>query len=323
LKTAAKFRTFFRKNVVELAKMTDQFLGLPNAMAEQADVLILPVPHEKTVTYNRGTSAGPKAILAASEQLEFYEEDKCWCPFQYLKVSVLPEIVGSDTDQQFHHDLHETVSLLKQDALFIALGGEHSITPDMVFARMPEGGTVVQIDAHADFRPEYHGSVYNHACPMFRIREKGYSLIQIGIRSLQAFEAEALQDDGQISTWFDRELQKAESWKKLLEQLRSLSGDVYFTIDLDGFDPGLIAGVGTPQPGGLSWHQGLDILECLTDNPNINLRGMDIVELIPEASCVSDMLAAKLVQKMISYWGKAIGADKNQPVGSQQGVEDE
>ena len=56
--------------------MTNQFLALPNAKPDEADVLILPVPYEKTVTYNRGTSAGPKAILAASEQLEFYEEDQ-------------------------------------------------------------------------------------------------------------------------------------------------------------------------------------------------------------------------------------------------------
>ena len=303
--------------------MADQFLALPNARPEEADVLILPVPYEKTVTYNRGTSAGPNAILAASEQLEFYEEDKGWSPFQHLKLAVLPEVVVNEIEEQFHQDLYETVSHLKQDVLFIAIGGEHSITPEMVFARMPKGGTVVQIDAHADFRPVYHGSVYNHACPMFRIRKKGYSLIQVGIRSLHATEAEALLADEQITTFFDRELQKTESWQKLSEQLSSLSGDVYLTIDLDGFDPGLIAGVGTPQPGGLSWHQGLDILEWLTENPNINLRGMDIVELIPEANCVSDMLAAKLVQKMISYWGKSQGADNNPSEGSQQGIDDE
>jgi agmatinase len=303
--------------------MTDQFLALPNADPTEADVLILPVPYEKTVTYNRGTSAGPQAILAASEQLEFYEEDKGWCPLQYLKLAVLDEVATNQIEQEFHQGLYATVSSLNQDNLFIAIGGEHSITPEMVFARMPDGGTVVQIDAHADFRPTYHGSVYNHACPMFRIREKGYSLIQVGIRSLHAIEAEALQEDELVSTYFDRDLQKAENWQKLSDQLRSLSGDVYLTIDLDGFDPALIASVGTPQPGGLSWHQGLDILEFLTANLNIDLRGMDIVELIPEASCVSDMLAAKLVQKMISYWGKSRGADKNQLVGSQQGVDDE
>ena len=303
--------------------MTDQFLALPNADPNEADVLILPVPYEKTVTYNRGTSAGPQAILAASEQLEFYEEDKGWCPMQYLKLAVLEQVATNQIEKEFHQGLYETVSSLNQDNLFIAIGGEHSITPEMVFARMPEGGTVVQIDAHADFRPVYHGSVYNHACPMFRIREKGYSLIQVGIRSLHASEAQALRQDELVSTYFDRDLQKAENWQKLFDQLNGLSGDVYFTIDLDGFDPSLIAGVGTPQPGGLSWHQGLDILECLTDNPNIDLRGMDIVELIPEASCVSDMLAAKLVQKMISYWGKSRGADKKQPVGSQQGTNDE
>lgn len=303
--------------------MTDQFLGLPNVSADLADVLILPVPHEKTVTYNQGTASAPAAILAASEQLEFYEEDKAWCPFKHLKLAVLPEIEQIEPVEAFHENLFTRVNALKKEALFIALGGEHSITPEMVFARMPDGGTVVQIDAHADFRPTYHGSIYNHACPMHRLREKGYQLIQVGIRSLHEKEACAMENDIHISTWFDRALQRPEHWNDLMRQLSQLSGDVYFTIDLDGFDPGLIAGVGTPQPGGLSWHQGLDILQALTDNSNINLRGMDIVEMIPEASCVSDMLAAKLVQKMVSYWGYARGMQLQPATGSQQDIDDE
>ena len=152
--------------------------------------------------------------------------------------------------------MFETVAALRQKPLFLALGGEHSITPEMVFARMPKGGTVVQIDAHADLRPTYHGSVYNHACPMRRIRDKGYKLIQIGIRSLHAIEAAAIASDYGITTYLDRVLQRPEAQQKLHRHLASLIGPVWLTIDMDGFDPALVAGVGTPQPGGLSWYQG-------------------------------------------------------------------
>jgi agmatinase len=305
--------------------MTNQFLSLPNASPAAADVLILPVPHERTVTYKTGTAKGPAAILAASDQLEFYEEDMGWCPTLHMKLCVLEEVSADAGEDEagFHSRLFEAVKALRRDALFIALGGEHSITPEMVFARMPDGGTVVQIDAHADLRPSYGGSVYSHASPMYRVRENGYSLVQIGIRSLHAREAAMTAQDEGISVYFDRALRNPDEWQGLLRHLASLEGPVWLTIDMDGFDPALIAGVGTPQPGGLGWHQGLDILSDLLNNPSVDLRGMDIVELVPEPSRVSDMMAAKLLQKGISYWGKARGFDRRSPTGSQLGAEDD
>jgi len=306
-------------------KRTTQFLSLPNAALVDADVLILPVPHEQTVTYKRGTANGPEAILAASEQLEFFEEDMAWCPLQYMKLAVLPavESVANEPEEVFHRRLFETAGQLPGDALLIALGGEHSITPEMLFARMPKGGTVVHIDAHADLRPAYRGSIYNHACPMYRIRARGYRLIQIGIRSLHENEAVQIESDDGITVWFDRALQRPGVWQQLLDQLASLSGPVWLSIDMDGFDPALIAGVGTPQPGGLSWYQGLDLLQALTENRGVDLRNIDIVELAPEPSRVSEMMTAKLVQKCISYWGKSKGFDQRPAQGSQVGADDE
>lgn len=305
-------------------KTTERFLSLPNFPAEQADVLILPVPYEQTVTYKPGTRQGPQAILAASEQLEFYEEDAGWCPAEHLKLCVLsPVDVEIAPQEAFHNHLHEKVKALPRDNLFIALGGEHSITPEMVFARMPEWGTVVQIDAHADLRPSYHGSIYNHACPMYRLRQKGYELIQIGIRSMHANEAKLIGSDERITTYTDRALQRPEVWQTMIGRLAALEGPVWLTIDMDGFDPSLIGGVGTPQPGGLSWHQGVDILETLMQNDGVDLRGVDILELVPEASRVTDMMGAKLVQKCLSFWGMARGYQQRPANGSQIGVADE
>jgi agmatinase len=158
---------------------------------------------------------------------------------------------------------------------------------------------------------------------MHRLRERGYRLIQIGIRSLHAQEAERIASDDGITTWFDRQLQRPEVWQLMIRQLAGLSGPVWLTIDMDGFDPALIAGVGTPQPGGLSWHQGLDIIETLMHNEAIDLRGVDILELVPETSRVTDMMGAKLVQKCFSYWGKARGYAERPATGSQSGVDDE
>lgn len=306
-----------------------QFLALPSAAVSAADVLILPVLHEQTVTFKPGTAGGPQAIFTASEQLEFYEEDRRWCPLAHMKLAVAAEVrsSASESDEAFHKRLatatRQLSNELRGDALFIALGGEHSITPEMLFVRMPEGGTVVHIDAHADLRPHYQGSIYNHACPMYRIHQRGYHLLQIGVRSLNAAEATLIAEEETITTWFDRTLQQPPQWQQLLTQLAALEGSVWLSFDVDGFDPALIGAVGTPQPGGLSWHQGLDIIEALNNNRNITLRGIDIVELIPEPSRVSDMVAAKLVQKCISYWGKANGYAERPATGSQQGAIDE
>lgn len=302
-----------------------RFMSLPNATPEEADILLLPVPHERTVTFKTGTAGGPEAILAASDQLEFYEEDAGWCPTRHLKVSVLEPLpaYAEEEDDAYHRRLMASVAGLRREPLLLVLGGEHSITPDMLFARMPKGGTVVQIDAHADLRPSYHGSAYNHACPMYRIRARGYQLIQIGIRSLHATEAETIATDRGITTYLDRVLQRPEGYQKMLRQLAALTGPVWLTIDMDGFDPALVAGVGTPQPGGLSWYQGVEIVETLIRNRSIDLRGMDIVELVPEPSQVSAMVAAKLMQKCISFWGKAHGYHRRPAQGSQLQIADE
>ena len=302
-----------------------RYLSLPNAPLAAADVLLFPVPYERTVTYKPGTAAGPAALLAASEQLEFFEEDAGWCPTEYIRISVLPEFTAdpAETEADFHHRLFSYARSLPRNKLLIALGGEHSITPDLVFSRMPETGTVVQIDAHADLRPSYHGSEFNHACPMFRIADRGYDLVQIGVRSLHAREAAMIASTNRIRTFFDRDLCCADRWRQLLDHLGSLTGPVWLTIDLDGFDPALIPGVGTPQPGGLSWHQGVDVIERLMGTPEVDVRGVDILELVPEPSEVSAMTAAKLVQKCLSFWGKAEGLDQRGPEGSQAGVADE
>lgn len=310
----------------KLRRMTtsEHFLSLPNFPADKADVLILPVPYEQTVSYKAGTGQAPAAILAASDQLELYEEDMGWCPAEYLKLCVLlPVSVDSISEETFHQHLHQRVKELPRENLFIALGGEHSITPEMVFARMPEGGTVVQIDAHADLRSIYQGSVYNHACPMYRLRQKGYELIQIGIRSLHAKEAKLIELDQGITAYFDLALQYPETWQEMIQQLSELTGPVWLSIDMDGFDPVSVPGVGTPQPGGLSWHQGVEILMTVMQNDSIDLCGVDILELVPDASRVSDMSAAKLVQKCFSYWGWARGYPQRPADGSQIGVEDE
>ncbi len=277
---------------------TDYFQFLPNSPVDEADILILPVPWEQTVCYKSGTSLAPAAILKATEQLEHYEEDIAWSPMKHMKVCVL-ETIASQTIK-FHTNLTNTVSKLPKDNLLIALGGEHSITPALIKGRMPKNGSVIYLDAHADFRKTYQGSEYSHACAAYQIFTQGYSLIMVGIRSIFEEEVEYLN---KITTFMDRKL----DMEKVIHCISELTGPVWLTIDMDVFNPALVSGVGTPQPGGIDWYQCLDILEAVFFNKNVEIYGMDIVELIPEPSHVSEITAAKIMQKAISFWGKTNG----------------
>jgi len=302
---------------------TSQFLAMPNAPVDAADILILPIPLERTVSFKPGTADAPKAILETTDQLEFYEEDAGWSPFKHMKLSVLPEFADdpSLTDAELHARLAEHVASLPANNLFIGVGGEHSLTPSLVEARMPEPGTVLFLDAHGDMRSSYEGSKYSHACPVNRLLAQGHKIVMAGIRSVYESEVELVEKEPRITLFLDWDLRGKGQWESFLQKVNSLEGPVYLSIDMDVFNPAVVPGVGTPQPGGFFWYQMIEVLESLFSRKKIDLRGVDVVELVPEASRVSEMTAAKLLLKIISFWGSANGFDQKPQTGSQMQIE--
>lgn len=305
-----------------------QFQFLPNAAPKDADVLILPVPLERTVCGRAGTAAGPRAILAASEQLEYYEEDQGWSPFEHLRVAVLEPFDMPITDglEALQHQITSAASALPGidgSKLFVGLGGEHAITPALVAARMQDPGTIVIFDAHADLRTTYQGSAFSHACAAHRLRELGHHIILLGVRSMTNDEAKRIADDLEITAFADRTLASHSGRSSALDILATLTGPVWLSLDMDVFDPTCVPGVGTPQPGGLGWHFVVDCLDRIILRSQAQIRGLDIVELIPESSQVSQVTAAKILQKTISFWGAQQGFQDKPKTGSQSGVEAE
>ncbi|NOR50542.1 MAG: agmatinase [Desulfuromonadales bacterium] len=302
---------------------TLQFLAMPNAPVDEAQVLLLPIPLERTVSFKPGTAKAPKAILETTEQLEFYEEDAGWSPFKHIKLSVLPEFTDdkSQADADLHARLTEHVASLPTDNLFIGLGGEHSLTPSLVAARMPEPGTVLFLDAHGDMRTSYEGSRYNHACPVTRLLEQGHQIVIAGVRSVYESEVELVENEPRITLFLDWDLRGKGQWESFLQKVNSLQGPVYLSIDMDVFNPAVVPGVGTPQPGGFFWYQMIELLESLFSRKQIDLRGVDVVEIVPEPSRVSEMTAAKLLLKIISFWGSTQGFNLKPQNGSQTQVE--
>lgn len=284
------------------------FLGAPvTASYEAARVVILPIPFEATTTYRRGCENGPDAILDASQQVEYYDEE---LDQEVWEVGIYTHEAIADTRQHppvssaaMLEVTQETVYRLMTDGKFvIGLGGEHSITAGIVAAYRQyygdEAFTVVQIDAHGDLRYEYEDSIHNHACVMRRIVDMGLPTVQIGIRSICREEADLIKEK-QLTVFRAREMAAQPDW--LDRAIASIkTPKVFFTIDLDGIDPTLMPGVGTPEPGGLNWYALTTFLRRVFESHQV--IGCDIMELAPISdSVVSEFTAAKLAYKLIGY----------------------
>jgi agmatinase len=185
--------------------------------------------------------------------------------------------------------------------LLVVLGGEHSISAGVArgMARAGLGGFVaVHVDAHADLRDEYEGSPMSHACAARRIVEVA-PIFQIGIRNLSEGEERFRKGSKRVHTVFAEQALASRSYLKDLA--RFVRGkDVYLTIDLDGLDPAEMPAVGTPEPGGLSWSELIEIVRVVCREAK-NVPVADVVELAPiPALKAPDFLAAKLVHKIIA-----------------------
>ena len=288
------------------SQISNNFLGLSEKFStyENSEVFILPVPYEETVTYGKGTAAGPAAILTASQQVEFYDREFKCEPALDFGIHTLPPLTIQETPEENIEFISKNVSEnFKNKKLFVGLGGEHSITfgfvkgIDKIFNQPI---TIIQIDAHCDLRNEYDGSIYNHACVSRRLLEieNVQKILQLGVRSISKSEAEFIEENPKkIRTWFSENVH-SNNWQENFKNEIS-EKNVYLTIDVDGLDPGIISATGTPEPDGLSWKETLEIIRLSSENSNV--IGFDCVELapIPEQHA-SNFATAKLVYKTIS-----------------------
>jgi agmatinase len=280
------------------------FLGLSDedAAYESARAVIFPVPLERTTSYEHGTGKGPDAILEASRYVELYDEELELEPYKEIGIATLPPIDTEDgTLEEVITEIFTAQMALVEDGKFpVALGGEHSLTPPLVaaMAKKYKDLSVLQIDAHADLRDQYHGSPSSHACAMRRVLEV-CPAVQVGIRSISTEEVKAVPKL-KTKIYWAKDIVRAPLKAWIAKVLDDLSSTVYVTIDLDGFDPSLVPATGTPEPGGLDWPQVTSLVRAVSDHRKV--VGMDVVELLPQAGQhASSFLAAKLVYKCLGY----------------------
>ena len=272
----------------------------------RAAVAILPVPYDGTVSYRAGARDGPRAIIEASRYLELYEPDLDLEPSQWgIATLPAPEPDASGPEANISRVEQAVGSLADAGKMPVMLGGEHSLTIGAVRAlsRRHSRLSVLQLDAHADMRDTYQGSRYSHACVMRRVRETldadGGSIVQAGIRSISREEIEHIRKNGVdgVHLYTPGLYRNADTIDELIA---GLGDTVYVTVDLDALDPAIMPAVGTPEPGGLSWQETLDILQAVARRSRI--VGFDVMELAPnEGPAHAAFTAARLTYKLIGY----------------------
>lgn len=286
-----------------------------------ARVFVLPVPFDATTCYRPGTREGPQAIIDASRNLELYDPDLGTSPAEVgiHTLRAVEPIMGDSTAmvarvEQVSGTIFETGRILA------ALGGDHSTSIGILralTARKP-GISVLQIDAHADLRDEYEGNPLSSATVMRRVVDMGARTAQVGIRSMSAPEAELVRERN-LPLWLASTIsaqtrRNETTW--IDEVLAALGDEVYVTFDIDAFDPSLVPGTGTPEPGGLDWYQATELLARVAREKRI--VGFDVVELSPLVEGhVSPVVAAKLVYRMIGLASRSQSPSENTAMGGE------
>lgn len=278
-------------------QMRYNFGALPAQEYAHSKIAILPFPYDATASFGSGTKEGPGAIIRASRYL-----DEMWADpkgnldgFKGSDIYTHDDfILSRNSAKEAVEGVYEAVwdHAVKHGKFPLILGGEHSLTSGVTRAlkRKYKNFGVLQIDAHTDLMDTFEGSKYSHACVMRRIADQNLPITSVGIRNTNyQIDAYLKKNNTTIFRGADVPVSKI---------LKSLPQDVYLTIDMDGFDPSFMPSVGTPEPGGISWQQGIGLITALFRAKNV--IGCDVVELAPIPGLVApDFAAAKLVFELI------------------------
>jgi agmatinase len=282
----------------------ENFGGIPeeHSSYETSRAVIFPVPLESGTSHCPGARNGPAAILAASRNLELYDEELHVEPYKEIGIHTLPAIdtVNGSLDDVVTELFSAGCALAEDGKFTVALGGEHSLTPPLisVLSQKYKNISVLHIGAHAELGKECPGSPVSSRCAMRRVTEICHA-VQVGVRSISAEDADDLQDLPTKIYWA-RDIARVPLKSWIADVLSNISASVYVTASVSAFDPSIVPATSRPEPGGLDWYQVTSLLRALAGHKKI--VGLDVVDLVPQAGHhASDALVAKLVYKCLGY----------------------
>lgn len=281
--------------------------------AINADVAILGAPFDMGTQYRPGARFGPRAIREASTLFSFghggaydFEDDVTYLPADQVSIVDIGDADMIHTDTIKSHDNIEfgVRKILKAGALPVVLGGDHSVHIPCIRAFDDQPPVhIIHIDAHLDFVDERHGVRYGHGNPLRRASEMAHvtGFTQMGIRNVSSsnredYDAARAAGSDILSVRDVRRLGRDGVLERIPEGVR-----YYLTIDIDGFDPSIAPGTGTPSHGGFLYYEMLEILQGLTAKGDV--VGIDLVEVAPDYDHTGStaFLAAQLLMNVLGF----------------------
>jgi agmatinase len=278
-----------------------------------ADVAVLGVPYDMGTQFRPGARFGPRAIREASTLFSFghggaydHEDDVVYLRTDQVRIVDVgdADIVHTDTAASHRNTELAVRKILERGALPVVLGGDHAINIPCVRAFSDEPPIhIVQFDAHLDFVDVRHGVREGHGNPMRRASEHPHvtGLTQLGIRNVSSTAREGYE-----------EARRRGSTIRSVRQCRRLGTDgvlalippgvrYYVTLDIDGFDPSIAPGTGTPSHGGFLYWEVIEILQGLAKRGEV--VGIDLVEVAPayDPSGVTAILAAQILLNFLGF----------------------
>ncbi|MBX2885755.1 MAG: agmatinase [Granulosicoccus sp.] len=283
--------------------------------AIDAQVAILGAPYDFGCQYRSGARFGPRSIREASTLFSFghagaydHEDDITYLPSKSTRIVDIgdADIIHTDTEGS-HRNIEKGVrKILAAGAIPVVLGGDHSVNIPCINAFDDQAPIhIVQLDAHLDFVDERHGVRYGHGNPMRRAAEKDYvtGLSQIGIRNVSSTSKEGYEDARALGS----DIVSVRQFRRLGVEavLDRIPAGVryYVTIDIDGFDPSIAPGTGTPSHGGFLYYEGLELLDGLARRGSI--VGIDLVEVAPDY-CPSGNTSTLAAQLLLNVIGRVL-----------------
>ena len=310
-------------NAYETGRLNLPFVGFctfgKNPICEdwdniQADVAFMGAPFDCGTQWRSGARMGPRAVREASTLFSFghggaysYEEDTMY--LEGVKIVDIgdADMVHTDTVKSHANIEYGVRKMLESGVLPVVVGGDHSVNAPCIraFESFPEKGPIhiIQIDAHLDFVDERHGVRYGHGNPMRRASEQPFisGMTQLGIRNVSSSNRQdhKLAEDAGSTILSVRDVRRLGLEGVMAKIPKGVN--YYITIDIDGFDPSIAPGTGTPSHGGFQYYEVMEVLQQVAQQGEV--VGIDLCEVAPDYdhTGTTSILAAQVLLNLLGY----------------------
>ena len=287
------------------------------------DIALVGVPFDSGVTNRTGTRSGPREIRNQSGLVGVYNHQSKMSPFSSCRVADVGDVPFSTT-YNLEESQKDIESFFRRvtggGALPVTAGGDHSITfPILKAIKADKPMGLIHFDSHCDTSPAFHGSNFQHGCPMRNSVEAGLvnpkRTVQIGIRGTAELLWEFSYQSGMKVIHIEEFYEMG--WKKVVSEIRRTVGDepVYVSFDIDCLDPAFAPGTGTPVVGGMTSFEAQQVLRGLR---GLNILGGDVVEVSPpyDTGGITALAGATMMFEILCLAAESPALDR--PLSSSQ-----